>query len=135
MAEKIPRNSEERLKMAEALLYPNVWSHEDLKIHARRIWSYMRDNLNGFERTYGEGSYTRLWLAFEYGSWRLEHQNVIHPDDLDIIEAYFAIPRYTGSVQDDGVDFETPRARLRLALAQPLDQTNTPKDPAWKDAA
>lgn len=129
------RNAEERLKQAEAVLYPQIWNVEHLKINAQRIWDGTVNNLNRFEQTYGEGSHTRLWTAFVYAAWRLEHQGAIHPDDYDIVEAYMALPRYTGSQLDDGVDFETPRARLRLALAQPLDQTDTPRDPNWKEAA
>ena len=127
----LPRDHEGRLAHAEAVLHGHAWNLDHLEIHRLRLSSGYAANANGFERTHGEGSYGRLHLAFSYAAWRLEHQGVIHPDDLEIVEAYLSMPRWTGSAQDDGIDFAGPRARLTAALKAPLDQSNTPRDPQW----
>jgi glutathione S-transferase len=129
----LPRDREERLTHAEAVLHGQAWNHVHLEIHRRRLFDGYVSNANHFDRTHGEGSYGRLHLAFSYAAWRLEHQGVIHPDDLEIVEAYLALPRWTGSAQDDGIDFAGPRSRLTAALKAPLDQKDTPRDPDWSE--
>ena len=130
----LPRDEAGRLAHAEAVLHPQAWNPDHLEIHRRRLQGGYVQNMNRFERIHGDGTYSRLVLAFSYACWRLEHQGAINPDDLEVVEAYMALPRFTGSAQDDGVDFDGPRRRLTLALSAPLDQTGTPRDPALREA-
>lgn len=131
----LPRDERERLTHAEAVLHPQAWNPAHLEIHRKRLWDGYVGNMGRFENVHGDGTYGRLVMAFAYAAWRLEHQGAIHPDDLEIVEAYMALPRFTGSARDDGVDFDGPRRRLTIALAAPLDQTGTPRDPALREAA
>lgn len=125
MSNRLPRDYDGRLLIAEGLagLPRSLWSIDHLNAVGRYLRSGYRDNMSGFERVYGDGSYGRLCFAFAYAAHRLEHEGVIQPDDLEIVESYQALPRFTGSMQDDGVDFATPRARLAAALQAPLNRS------------
>lgn len=119
----LARDFDKRLVQAEAMLYGQPWKLEHIKATKDFLRSGYVQNSSRFDRQNGEGTYSRLWLAFVYGAWRLEEEGAIHPHDFEIIEAYYALPRRTFSLLDDGIDFETPARRLRLALTMPLDMT------------
>ena len=113
----LPRDPEKRLIFAQTICgQGSVYSQPHLEARRDLLLSNMRANWSSFEVTCGEGSYYRLVSVYDWAIWRLKSDEPFDPGTLEVIQAHMALPRYTGSMADDKVDFATPKEKFHAAL-------------------